>query len=240
MWKRRFKKLWAAYRDVSDVRGLLQWLGGWKYVVLLSDSIVSYMVGHLASGTANLPNPIAVLVGLLCFALVLLVVGLAVALWRIVVEELPPKPKRRWPDLLLRMGMTNNGLLLWVENQTDHPIKDCALFLVQLQRYSEHMQNFTPQAVGSIWLMKPQTLSPGAESPPGYLAEIPHVDRGFLTTHDATGKNPSVSVRGEGIWRARINVLVSDKLYAQEKVFFKWKNGSMPEYIRDPSNNGGV
>jgi len=234
MWKQRLKKVWAAYRHVSAVRGLLQWLGWWKYLVLLCNATFSVMIGYWASHIANFTKPIAILIGLLSFAAVLLIVVLGVAMRRIIAEEIPPKPNSRWPDLLLRTGMTDDGLLVWLENQTDHAIKDCSLFLAQIHRYSEQTRSFSSRMLSGVTLIRTQTLSAHDTSSVGYFIRLPDTRRKFLTTPDAMNERPEVVINEAGIWKATINVIVGDELHAEEHLCFKWQHGSMPEYTRQP------
>ncbi len=81
MWK-RLKRAWTVYRHVSALRGLLQWTGGWKYVIVVCDFFASAALAEWTKVTAYLPAPIVVLIGIFGFAGFLMVAGFALAFWR--------------------------------------------------------------------------------------------------------------------------------------------------------------
>lgn len=234
MWKRQFKKVWALYRHVSAVRGLLQWLGWWAPLLLAANTAASAMLGYWASHVANVPTPLAIVLGLFCLVALLFLVALAIALWRVSKEELRPKVRSYFPDLRLGMGVADDGLLLWLENQSSSSIEGCTLFIEQLAHYSEKDRSFCGRSpLTGVWLIKPAVIRSRSQSDVGYVVRLVNPDTKFLEIPDATGTRPVLFIREPGIWRATINLITSEKCH-QEHVFFRWTSGQMPEFIRDP------
>jgi len=77
--RQRIRKAWSAYRHAAAVKGLLEALGMWKWIALGGAIVVSATVAWFAV----IPLWLKVIVGLASAALVLLVVGGAVALCRV-------------------------------------------------------------------------------------------------------------------------------------------------------------
>jgi hypothetical protein len=144
--------------------------------------------------------------------------------------------KDRWPELEIGKSAAAEGLLVWLQNNSDEHIAECTLFLVGLDQFSKQTREFKlPGIFNGVWLIKPQPLSPSARSESGYLVKLPNVERQFLETPDATDQRPAVFTRAYGTWRARINVITSLTTNSrQEELFFQWTAGAMPVFIHDP------
>ena len=79
MWKRwwaRFLRLWAAFRQVSAVRSLLQWIGRWQAVIALASGILAWVWSRVK----HLPAPLQLVVGLGVFTFVLVCIKIVVSL----------------------------------------------------------------------------------------------------------------------------------------------------------------
>ena len=75
MWN-RLRRLWNATRQVLAVRGLLQWLGLWKHIPILTTLLLSAALGKWAY-IRGLPSPIIALIGIGSFSLLTLIAAIA-------------------------------------------------------------------------------------------------------------------------------------------------------------------
>lgn len=250
MWKRRFKKAWSVYRHVSAIRGLLQWTGWWKYIVLFLNTLVAYMAAYWVSITSSLSPAIVVLFGLGCFALVLLIAGFGAALYRVIAAEnvtLPSKgPQRsaeqessaRWPDFELLRSNEPDGLAIRIRNNTQTTCPECNAHLSYLGLISENNGRVERNAgmfTGKV-LLKTQAISPGQESDKGYIAKMPSAKYSFFTVADAETGEPQ-SFRQPGTYVADINITVRSpdgQKHIPAQQFFKWNRGEAPQFVDFP------
>src|SRR2546426_349941 len=56
MGKGRLRKAWDMYRHIAAIRGLLQWIGLWKYAVFGSSIVVTALTTRI-EGVNDLPWP---------------------------------------------------------------------------------------------------------------------------------------------------------------------------------------
>lgn len=161
--RKRFSAAWTAYRHVAAVKGLLEWLGVWKYGVFAG----GLAVGALTGWVWVLPLGARILVSLAGLVLFLFFAGFGLVLFREYgrpasllqpVEPLVAGPLHRAtllnflpppPEELLEtecyvewsLQSSQSKLVASVWNITPRSIP-CMLSLAKLQRWSEIQQAF--------------------------------------------------------------------------------------------------
>jgi hypothetical protein len=75
---KRIARAWSFYRHGVAIKGLLQALGIWKWVVLGAETVMSVALAYWFEWSA----PLRILIGLISLAVMLLITGFAVALYK--------------------------------------------------------------------------------------------------------------------------------------------------------------
>lgn len=83
LWTKRLKSAWSTYRHIAAVKGLLEWIGIWKWIAPAG----ALAVGTITAYVASLPLYARLLTGLAASSLSVCLAGFVVCLVRVVRHE---------------------------------------------------------------------------------------------------------------------------------------------------------
>jgi hypothetical protein len=250
MWRKRIKIAWSTYRHVVAFKGLLEFLGLWKWIALAG----AIAVGALTAVWLTLPLYSRFLIGLGGTALSLFLAGFGVCLVRIVRAEQNQDDKSTGqpntelsealmmvsPELLkIRIvsgascNATGDGLIIYLINGRDDPIQPSSISVIDAASFNSRTSRFRTTENFELVHIASYLKTPAGETAKQpfnqeatWLAKITgnHLD---LIGHVArTLKWPADDTSTREVWSLALSVKTNGRPAWNPKLRIEWDRGS--------------